>query len=905
MVKVSVIMPVYNCGDFLNESVESILNQTLSDLELICVDDGSTDNSLEILREYESQDSRVKIFALNHIGGGDARNFALKQVCGEYLYFIDADDVLDLNAFEDFYSIAKSKNLDFLIFKAKKHDVKTGKYFETDYYNMMNLSNFVKDEVFKFDDIGKLIFSINVTPWCKFYNTQFILNSDAKFKENSKFHDNKFFWEILFQAERIFFLDKFYYTQNIHSDSLIESGGKSHIDAIPVSNDTIDVFIKYNQFDKFKVNLFNSKVYHTIRRYDEIRGEFKELYFTELKKDFKLLKCSDFRNNLYSGNKFLFDCVLIAKNYEDFNHLKEFYEVFINNHLSLVEKIEKYKEWYGCLDDDYKQLFFDNPKSMNIYNYLVSVIVPTYNSESFIENTFDSLLMQTIGFEKLEVIFVDDASDDNTPQIIDELALKYENVVSFHLDKNSGAGGKPRDVGMDHATADYLMLLDSDDLFFEDACEFLHDEITTEDIDIVSGTITKDGENVNPGFWESILTDPEDNYQVRLNKIKEMVTDDFSLKINTIDDYESVIANFGFSSKIYRKSFLLNNNIYFPHSTVAEDSVFLLSALLNANGIKFINKLVYYYPQRMEDGNESISYKITKESMINRLNSYFKMFLISLEKNKSRIFKKYLLFGKLNYFINFHVLQCNLSISDLLDVLVHATPLFRLYVNYNPNLNIGTATLFKYIANKDYENALKEIHGDGIKNQKDIKVTVSDKFPKDSFVPKFNIFVLSQESWAEQMESEKPDLLLFKSHDEDEEIVNYCNDHNIQAVQWDEDSGNLNDILDSINFKYIPDLKHLVLFYRLTDLKELNDITNHFHSITYPFKHLKMITCEENLFLSNTILESDLANLDFNDDYYYCFADLDFEFDEGGFDRDYKKCIDLNKETVHAENQSD
>ena len=119
MVKVSVIMPVYNCGDFLNESVESILNQTLSDLELICVDDGSTDNSLEILREYESQDSRVKIFALNHIGGGDARNFALKQVCGEYLYFIDADDVLDLNAFEDFYSIAKSKNLDFLIFKAK------------------------------------------------------------------------------------------------------------------------------------------------------------------------------------------------------------------------------------------------------------------------------------------------------------------------------------------------------------------------------------------------------------------------------------------------------------------------------------------------------------------------------------------------------------------------------------------------------------------------------------------------------------------------------------------------------------------------------------------------------------------------------------------------------------------
>lgn len=477
--------------------------------------------------------------------------------------------------------------------------------------------------------------------------------------------------------------------------------------------------------------------------------------------------------------------------------------------------------------------------------------------------------------------------------------------MSFHLDKNSGAGGKPRDVGMDYATADYLMFLDSDDLFFEDACEFLHDEITTEDIDIVSGTITKDGENVNPGFWEGTLTDPEDSYQVRSNKLKEILTDDFSLKINTIDDYESVIGNFGFSSKIYRKSFLLNNNIYFPHSTVAEDSVFLLSALLNAKGIKFINKLVYYYPQRMEDGNESISYKITKESMINRLNSYFKMFLISLEKNKSRIFKKYLLFNKLNYFINFHVLECNLSIKDLLDVLVYSTPLFWVYVNYNPNLKIETASLFKYIANKDYENALKEIHGDGIKNQKDIKVAVSDEFSKDSFVPKFNMFVLSRESWAEQMGSEKPDLFLFKSHDEDEEIVNYCNDHNIKAVHWDDVSGNLNDILDSINFEYIPDLKHLVLFYRLNDLKELNDITNHFHSINYPFKHLKMITCEENLFLSNTILESDLSNLDFDDNYYYCFADLNFEFDEKGFDRDYKKCIDLNKDEIKVENQSD
>lgn len=83
------------------------------------------------------------------------------------------------------------------------------------------------------------------------------------------------------------------------------------------------------------------------------------------------------------------------------------------------------------------------------------------------------------------------------------------------------------------------------------------------------------------------------------------------------------------------------------------------------------------------------------------------------------------------------------------------------------------------------------------------------------------------------------------------------------------------------------------MIYRLDDLKSLNDFINHFYSINYPFKHLKMITTEENLFLSNTILKSDLPNLDFRDNYYYCFADLDFEFDEKDFNKDYKKFTDF------------
>ena len=192
-IKVSCVMPVYNCEDFLVDSINSILNQKLTNLELICVDDGSTDGSLEILRDFEKKDSRVKVFSLNHSGGGNACNFALKHVQGEYLYLMGAGDLLDLNAFEDFYSILKSKNLDCLMFKAKLYDAEKDEYCETDYYNMSKLLKFVK---------------------C--YNTEFVINSGAKFQENSNFDDNQFFGNMIFQAEKILFLDECYYTGFVH-----------------------------------------------------------------------------------------------------------------------------------------------------------------------------------------------------------------------------------------------------------------------------------------------------------------------------------------------------------------------------------------------------------------------------------------------------------------------------------------------------------------------------------------------------------------------------------------------------------------------------------------------------------------------------------------------------------------
>ena len=90
----SVIIPVYNCEEYLDESVGGILNQTFQDIEVICVDDGSTDNSLKKLQEFAKEDSRMQVFHQENQGGGAARNFALTKATGKYLYFMDADDVI-------------------------------------------------------------------------------------------------------------------------------------------------------------------------------------------------------------------------------------------------------------------------------------------------------------------------------------------------------------------------------------------------------------------------------------------------------------------------------------------------------------------------------------------------------------------------------------------------------------------------------------------------------------------------------------------------------------------------------------------------------------------------------------------------------------------------------------------
>lgn len=323
---ISVIMPVYNAEKYLKEAIDSILNQTLDDLELICVDDGSTDSSLDILNEYALKDNRVNVFTQNHGGGGAARNLALTKCSGKYLYCMDADDILDSNALSELYEICEEKCLDFVIFQATCYYDEKNEYCSENYHMMNELADYVGGYVFDMHDLTEdLVFKISVTPWSKLYNLDFVLKTHSQFAENLIFHDNVFFWQVFFNADRIYFYRKSLYVHRIHSESSTGSRDERFVDIIDITNHVIMLFMENGYWDKFQNQLSNRKIGIPFFRYELVQDDYKELFYEKLKKDLSIVHDEtmyiEFLDNLSPQNKKIFKNILISKDFDDFERL--------------------------------------------------------------------------------------------------------------------------------------------------------------------------------------------------------------------------------------------------------------------------------------------------------------------------------------------------------------------------------------------------------------------------------------------------------------------------------------------------------------------------------------------------------------------------------------------------------
>lgn len=205
-VKVSVIIPIYNAEEYLEESLKSLLNQTMNNFEIICVNDGSTDNSLEILERYAAVDKRIQILSQPNQGAGAARNNGLLHASGYYCYFFDADDICISTMLEETVSAAEQEKADIVAFHFTRFSSEGKAEFRIGIHESWLPIN---TKVFHYKDCPNRIMSIiNPTPWNKLFRTAFILEHGFRFEEIMSCNDITFSAVTAAAAERIVIIPK-------------------------------------------------------------------------------------------------------------------------------------------------------------------------------------------------------------------------------------------------------------------------------------------------------------------------------------------------------------------------------------------------------------------------------------------------------------------------------------------------------------------------------------------------------------------------------------------------------------------------------------------------------------------------------------------------------------------------
>lgn len=318
MAEISVIIPVYNVEKYLAKCLDTVINQTFKDIEIICVNDGSTDNSRKILEEYKNKDSRIIIIDKENGGLSSARNVGMQIATGKFLSFIDSDDWVDLTMLEKLYNNITSLNTDISICAVHQFDEKTQKIDDSvPYFTLEFFNKTFDNRAFSYEETKPFLMDVCVMAWNKLYRHSFIKEYNATFPEGLIWEDGPFFFSIYFKTNRVSIIRDFLYYYRINrKGSIVQIGGKQFIDIIDV------VELMYNSikdlpcFDEIKNEFYRRKADDIVYRYNLIAAKYKNMFSKKLK-----------------SKTFLFD-----ENIFDLDLIEREYPIMYKNLFSIVNK---------------------------------------------------------------------------------------------------------------------------------------------------------------------------------------------------------------------------------------------------------------------------------------------------------------------------------------------------------------------------------------------------------------------------------------------------------------------------------------------------------------------------------------------------------------------------------------
>ncbi len=562
--KVSVIIPIYNVEQYLDECLNSVINQTLKEIEIICVNDGSTDNSLQIIQKYQETDDRIIVISNENNGYGYAVNQGIKSSTGEYVGIVESDDVILPDMYEELYNVSLQYS-DIDIIKGDYY-----RFFNDNIEDRKCVSSCPDEKMYN----RKMIISDN--PDCYrasmcnpmgIYKNEVIQKCHIRLNETpgASFQDNGLWYQLFTKCNTIYYLKKAFYLYRIDREGS-SSNSCSYENAMCIFDEWNQIYSytqKYNESERTKylpifiLRMFDSCIYH----FNRIPEEYKLSF---------LLKLSSILNQYKNNNDLKCD------------YLKPYQ---CSDLLMIMDNPRRfYHEWYAkrfaeeIKKDDLLLLQDTKVKLKNSLKYTVtndedsfvsiSVIIPVFNAEQTIRKCLNSVLQQNL--EDIEIICIDDGSTDRSSDIIYLYTVNHKNIRLI-LQENSGPGAA-RNAGLSIARGKYIAFMDPDDEYpNNESLRKLYLTAEEKGVLICGGNtiVAQDG------------------------VIKK--SEDICFSNSSYIEYTDYQNEYGYTAYIYNREFLKNNNIIFPDLRRYQDPPFFVKAMNLAKRFYALDFDVYLY----------------------------------------------------------------------------------------------------------------------------------------------------------------------------------------------------------------------------------------------------------------------------------------------------------------------
>lgn len=614
-------MPSLNVAPYVRECIESVLGQTLREIEIICVDAGSTDGTLEILREYAEKDSRITLIVSDKKSYGYQMNLGLNVATGKYVGIVETDDRVRENMYETLYGLAEQNAVD--IIKADYDNLYgegEGQYTKT----IRLLDDLKRYERNWTPSQNPWLFYVPMMNCLGLFRGDFLRRNGIRHNETpGASHQDMGFWFQTFSlAQSVYFhYEPFYQYRQDNMDSSINNHTK--VGCVRDEYQFIFEFLKrHSEVREWVAPIYYHRMFGSFyftygKLVDYLKPVFLKLFSDEFKnmereQDFTLVRFSPNEKKI---------ALQIMENPQGYYLTQQ--GLYNEENKRLMEALDKYKRKVNYYQEELRRCTGEMGSRQDERAPAVTVVIPIYNTEAYLRECLESILNQTLS--DIEVICVNDGSTDGSLNILEETAAR-DSRVQVISQVNMGQSAA-RNAGIRRAHGKYIYFMDSDDRLVPHALERLCQTAEEQELDI----LYFDGVS----FFDSPALEKEygnmrDTYQrpreyggiYRGEELFYMFEKSHSYRVSPCLQF-------------IRRDFLMGKEIWFLEGIIYEDNLFSMQCILSAHRTSHRKEALFQ--RRIREGSTTTATKQYKH-FYGYFTCYCQMLFFLMEK---RLPKKY------------------------------------------------------------------------------------------------------------------------------------------------------------------------------------------------------------------------------------------------------------------------